>query len=253
MSPDVHDEVPSPNLRNAGVAWSDDEDEALVQELRDGLDLAGIAEIHGRSVGAVRSRASFMVSHDEDRPVSQKARVELLREHLAAGEYDWRSPLHAATKSVPWTPEEDQVIRAGWEDSTRLVELADALRRSEPMLVRRLLELGLAQDLLEIVDRLGCDPDGPLRLRLATRRGAAGPLVYVLLGVDEDGQAIHVSLHEFEQAAHTLSTAIQEHDDQVVRWQIIDRQIGGAGYTDPSAGFRVWPGSGSTSEHATED
>jgi hypothetical protein len=245
--------MPSPNLRNAGGAWSDDEDETLVQELRDGLDLADIAELHGRSVGAVRSRASLMVPNDEDRPRSQKARVESLREYLAAGEHDWRTPLHVRTKRFAWTPEEERLIREAWEGRTPLVELADALRRSEPMLVRRLRELGLARDLLEIVDRLGCDPNGPLALRVAIQRGDTGPLISVLLGVDEDGRTIHVSLHESEQAAHTLSTAIQEHDDQVVRWQTIDRQIGGPGYTDPSAVYRLWPGSGSTSERATAD
>jgi hypothetical protein len=226
----------TPNLRRGGEPWSHDEDRALVQELRDGLTLEDIAEMHGRTMGAIRSRASCMVPDDEQHPTSRKARIEWLREQLADGDYDWQTPLHARTKPYSWNVAEDDQLRNGWENGTPLVELADALRRSEPMLVRRLLQLQLAGQLEEIVDRLGCDPNGPLPLRIAIARGAAGPLVHVLLGVDDHGRPVHISLHESMQAAQALSDAISEHDNRVDNWRVVTRQVGGPGYADPWRG-----------------
>jgi hypothetical protein len=239
MSSAGKDENDLPNLRRAGGAWSDDEDEALVQELRDGLDLDDIAEIHGRTIGAIRSRVNCMVPDDEQHPTSGKARIDFLREQLAAGDYDWRTPLHSRTRRLAWSPAEDDQLRKGWETRTPLVELADAMRRSEPMLLRRLLQLGLAADLLEIVDRLGCDPRGPLPLRVAIAGGAAGPVVHILLGLDENGAPIHISLHESAQAARELSIALGEQDASLASWRTVERQIGGPGYMDPLVGFSL--------------
>lgn len=239
MSSAANDETALPNLRRAGGPWTDDEDEALVQQLRDGLDLEDISEIHGRTMGAIRSRVNSMVPDGEQYPTSRKARIEFLRKQLAAGDYDWRTPLQSPTRRLAWSPTEDDRLREGWETRTRLVELADAMRRSEAMLVRRLLHLEVAGDLLEIVDRLGCDPDGPLPLRIAIARGAAGPLVHVLLGLDENGRPVHVSLHESAQAAKGLSIALREQGDTVASWRTVVRQIGGMGYADPSVGFNL--------------
>jgi hypothetical protein len=239
MSAALDDEAAPSNLRRAWGPWSDDEDEALVQELRDGLELDGIAEIHGRSIGAIRARVNRMVPDDEQHPTKRKARIEFLREQLRAGDYDWRTPLHSRTSPLAWSLAEDDQLRGAWKSRTRLVELADTMRRSEPMLVRRLVQLGLAADLLEIVDRLGCDPNGPLPARIAIARGAAGPIVHILLGLDENGRPIQVSLHESAEAARQLSIALGEQDAGVASWRTVERHIGGPGYTDPLVGFRL--------------
>src|SRR4051794_2401422 len=147
MSPASNGESSLPNLRRAGEPWSDDEDESLVQELRDGLALDDIAEIHGRTAGAIRSRASCMVPDDKQHPTSRKARIDFLREQLAVGDYDWRTPLRSRASRSAWSPAEDDQLRRGWKTRTRLVELTETTRRSEVMVVRRLLQLGLAVDL----------------------------------------------------------------------------------------------------------
>ena len=73
-----------------------------MQELRDGQDLDHIAEIHGRTLGAIQARVNGMVPEGEDLPTSRKARIAWLREQLAEGSYDWQTPLEARSSKYAW-------------------------------------------------------------------------------------------------------------------------------------------------------
>ena len=229
------------DLRNVGTPWSDTENAALVQELRDGHDLDDIAEIHGRTLGAIQARINSMVPDEEDLPTSRQARIAWLREQLTAGEYDWQTPLQARTSKYAWRAAEDDQLRKGWELATPLTELSGDLLRSEPMLVRRFIQLRIAKSLGDVIDRLGCDPEGPLALRDAIARGAAGPVIHVLVGVDEVGRLGHVSIHESAHAARGLQNAILKQRTDVTTWHTVEREVGGPGYAEPLIGFDVKP------------
>lgn len=168
----------------AGAPWTTAEDERLVRGLLDGLTVDDLAHAHGRTVGAVAARLSHMVPGPSDPdnadvtsepavPRGRAKRVEWLREELiAAPGYDWRAQLTHTLGAYerPWTPEEDARVTHAWETAERLEDVSAAVGVEGHLVVRRLIQLGLAAD---FVGRHRSLPKQPgQRRRRATTPGA---------------------------------------------------------------------------------
>jgi hypothetical protein len=181
--------------RHAGEVWSYSEQKQLVEGIRGGLIWEDIALQHGRSLGAVRSRASLMLplpemsnlDHDKDAPGATGAarpQADSVRELLAADpDYDWLTPTQqrlrqARPASRLWTPQDETDLAAAWRQSTPLPELAARYSVGEYAIIRHLIGQRLATTLLEVTDRLGFTPGGTVELR---RRFALDPSTVALV------------------------------------------------------------------------
>ncbi|WP_380164662.1 hypothetical protein [Jannaschia sp. R86511] len=202
----------------AGGPWRRDEDDRLVRGLLDGLTMDELAEAHGRTVGAVSARLSSMAPEPSDPdeagdpaggspvPRGRAKRVEWLREELLADPaYDWRARLTQAlgASQRQWTAAEDARVTLAWETAERLEDVSIALDVEGHVVVRRLVQLGLADDVVEATDRCQCHPDSVagVRRRMALKDRQTRVLVLVLLADDE---LQHVSLHANEADAEVL-------------------------------------------------
>jgi hypothetical protein len=106
------------------------------------------------------------------------------------------------------------------------------------MLVRRLVQLGLASGVIEIVERLGCRPAGPLASRYAIATCMSATEVKVLIAFNAVQATIHVSVHapgEDTELTRTRVEAKHAADGQEgeLAWMEVSRQVGGDGYADP--------------------
>jgi hypothetical protein len=84
----VQEQVPE---SRRGRAWSEAEDARLVEGVREGLDLPGLAERHGRSTSGIGARLALLIPHPG--PAGDEA-LEWLRAQFARDPaYSWQSVL----------------------------------------------------------------------------------------------------------------------------------------------------------------
>lgn len=213
-----------------GESWNEAEYRQLIQELRDGLDLLEIARGHGRSISAIRAQAGRMVPEDADCDTTGAARLNWLREQvLAAEDYDWLTPLRNNSGSQIWTEADDALLRRAWESYQPLSEVAAQLGRSEVVVLRRLIVLKLGTGVVDITNRLGCAPNGTLEKQRLLALHAAETLVHLLLGTDEAGRPVHVSVHSSPptaaRAAEGADDARREKGLPPLQWTLGPRQV----------------------------
>lgn len=231
-------------VHRAGSPWASEEDDRLVRGLADGLTVEALAEAHGRTVSAVRGRVARMAPPDDDDvPAGRTARVQWVRDRLVTDPgYDWRAVLHASLSPYqrPWTAEEDAEARAGWESRRPLPEFAAAFGVEEHVMARRLVQLGLADGIVEVTDRLGCTPGSVTAVRRALALDAARTRVLVLVVV-ADGTLLHVSLHADDtDALHVRDRVVAGQRETGRRvtldWTLTNRQVEDI---EPSSGATV--------------
>ncbi|MCX5215726.1 hypothetical protein OG689_41970 [Kitasatospora sp. NBC_00240] len=219
-----------------GERWWAAEFAQLVTELREGLVLEDLAQIHGRSPNAVRAAMLRLLPHQDG---LRRADAEaLLRARLADDEqYDWESVLRANLArhgQTFWSTSDDQVLTTAWERRDELPDLAGRLGVSELAVVWRLRELGLAERIGEVTERLGCAPGGDVELRAKIAADSAECTVHVLIAELPSGQW-HVSVHggvpEAEDALEDLREASPS-GQGLGRWQISSRLPGASGGRD---------------------
>ena len=161
---------------------------------------------------------------------SRGRRIDWLRERLAEGNYDWRSPLQVnlgPTKRM-WTRAEDAIVTAAWRQRTALPKVAEALGESEAAVAKRLMRLRLADGVVAVTDRLPYDPDGLIATQRAIALNAAATGVHVLV-IKCEGVIQHVSVHhsrEDAEAASVVALAEAESED-LISVVIVSRQVGG--------------------------
>jgi hypothetical protein len=212
-------EIPNPNgpaARRAGEKWTESEYGQLLELLRNGLPLEDIAARLGRGVGAVASRCQRMLP-----PGHRVHRGEadlVLRTYLADDpDYDWRAGLCAEAAQrgrFYWDSSTDVVLRDGWGAIRPLSELVAATGASELDVAARLVELGLAVSATEVVQRLGCEPDGTLdiRVRMAADRAAAAVWVLVADGLRGSERAKELDQPDMAKAYRHLSLHARPED-----------------------------------------
>jgi hypothetical protein len=203
-----------------GDDWEYEDYAALVDALRNGLDIAALAAHLDRSPGAVQAAINRLT------PVGEGLRgakaVAWLRTRLAEGDYPWLVAVWERTPGIGvWSAAEDAVLTAGWAVGTPLPVLASRLGVPEVTVLRRLIRLGLAAGVVEVVDWLGCSPGGAVEQRY--RLAVAGSDATVFAAVVEVGGRLRVSVHSSRDAA---TAAIEEDlrlvddDAEVGRWAV---------------------------------
>jgi hypothetical protein len=186
-------------LRRSGTPWREDDVQELVDALRNGYPIDEIAHQLQRTEDAVIAMAARLVPPaNEEIPARRRERVAWLREQLArhGSDYDWRSPWAAYHADQLQTRAGEQVLRKAWEQRSPDVDhLADQLGVTVRRLVREFIELGLGHGIEDVVDRLGCSPDGQGRKQLDLILHNRAYTAFVLLVVDGEGRLVHVSVH----------------------------------------------------------
>jgi hypothetical protein len=196
-----------------------------------GVSVSHIAARLQRTERGIHAQIRNLIPEDAEvgRPVTQ-GREDWLRQKLAVNPgYNWRDVLRSRTDNdslLLWTKSEDEQLRAGWHEATPLPQLAARLRISETLISRRLVSLGLAAHVAEVVDRLGATPGGSVEARARSMRGELAEALYVLV-VKHDRRpkvTIHHSRVEAEaQLQRILETAAQPGP----RWWVLQRSLDG--------------------------
>lgn len=110
----------------AGQPWTDEDYEDLVEAIRAGKDVEGIARAVGRSVQVVQQRLTRMLPVDEQGCVRDRA-LGALRAHLADPAYDWQRALLLKRPPAPIVHEERVLEGLSGLPPKDLVTIADAL------------------------------------------------------------------------------------------------------------------------------
>lgn len=241
--PDVDATSGLPVADRSGTAWTDDQHRRLVAGLVDGLTVGALAEEFGRSTGAIRSRARLMVPVDEQR-VGGETAVRRLRELLAADPgYDWQAALTKSMRTKGTRSRTDAAtarLLEAWEaGAPTLPDLARELGHDEAQLVRHLMTLRLADSLVEVVDRLGCSPDGLVEQRYRFARDVASASAWVLTVYGIPGSPGHISLHRTEAEAaarrdELFRTGRGSDSSGALAWWCIAHRSPGADNSGPS-------------------
>jgi hypothetical protein len=143
-------------------------------------------------------------------------------------EYDWQAVLNSRANAPYrlWSEAEEQFLRDGWDRGAALPDLVLRLQVSEPAIVHRLIELGLATDVSEIVDRLGATPGGSIEARARLLRADLAEAIYVLVIV-RAGRPI-TSLHHSEEGAEkAFREAVANSDNVESRPWVLRRTLDG--------------------------
>ncbi|WP_018352642.1 hypothetical protein [Longispora albida] len=211
---------------HSGETWTEHHHAELIVELRRGLTIEQIAADLGRSVPAIEAQLKQLTPLDLDiRKVS--VAEEWLRQRLAEEPgYDWRSAVlsrYAADGRQYWTASDDEILRGGWQRRTRLPRLALACRTSEMQVARRLITLHLAEDLIDVVEQLGCAPGGSVEARYRIARDDAAVAMWTL--VVDTPRGWHISAHgSLDEARAMLNRTDPE---RKLPWRIASRTPGG--------------------------
>jgi|GEM_PF-183042 len=187
-----------------GLEWDLPAYEALITGIRHGYSDEELALHLGRSVGAVRSRARWLLPTDADCKGPKTALVKL-REAVLNGPYDWLAHVraaHAREETFLWTPDSDRAIFDAWAKGTpSLPELSDALHVSETSIAGRLVKRRHANSTADVVDRLGCTAGSALDVRARIARDKQSMALWVFVVADDQGMIQHLSLHPHKDAA----------------------------------------------------
>jgi len=212
-----------------GETWTWTDYELLLQGVFNGLTVEQIAAELMRTQGAIRAQLTRLVPDDAEIANAPRARMDWLRRRLADDrEYDWQAVLNSRANAPYrlWSKTEGQFLRDGWDRGTALPDLVLGLQVSEPAIVHRLIELGLAADVSEIVDRLGATPGGSVEARARLLRAELAEPIYVLVIV-RAGRPI-ASLHHSEEEAETaFREAVRNSDGSESRPWVLRRTLDG--------------------------
>lgn len=223
-----------------GTYWDIADYTTLVDGLRDGRLLEDIAADLERTRSAVAGRLAWLIPAEADVARRTLDRELWLREALnTTGDYDWFAVLrtHYTTRGMHlWTAEDDTLLHTAWQQRTPLVELVAQLGLPEMHIVRRCMQVDLADSLPHVTQRLQPIPGGTVDVRARLARDRAAAAVWVLI-IDGCGTPIlelgharqHVSLHPHYDAA--LDTAAElldaaDEDTDTVRYSILERTVG---------------------------
>ena len=252
-----------PISRN-GDEWTLSHYELYVKAVRDGLDDEGIAVALGRSSGAIRARAKYLLPESGmEEPRTPKAALQSLRGLLRDDPtYDWPTAVHEYHRrhALPlWNESKDQALRVTWEGgSGKIEDLTRICEASEQQVANRLIRLGIAEDSVEVVRRLGAASGGLLATRAALARDKNAAALWVAVIADRDGSIRHLSLHQDAVHARAAIAALEQPDrerDWRTRWHwVVARRVVGEGSVrEETHGSFQAPARRDTAASAAED
>jgi hypothetical protein len=219
---------PARPLRH-GETWTWTDYELLLQGVFNGLTVQQIAAELMRTQGAIRAQLTRLVPDDAEISHAPRARTDWLRRRLAEDpEYDWQAVLNSRANAPYrlWSRTEEQFLRDGWDRRTALPDLVLKLQVSEPAIVHRLIELGLAAHIGEIVDRLGATPGGSVEARARLLRAELTEAIYVLVVV-RAGRPITSLHHSHEEADKAFRQVGEGSDNTESRPWVLRRKLDG--------------------------
>lgn len=168
------------------------------------------APVRKRSRCHNRVAASSGAGRRED-PAHHSSPYGLASTRLAEKpEYDWQTVLnsHADDPYRLWSGMENELLSNGWDHRTGLPKLVAKLQINEPTIAHHLIELGLAADVGEVVDRLGATPGGSVEARARHLPAELEEAVYVLVVV-RAGRPITSLHHSHEQAEKAFRQIVE--------------------------------------------
>ena len=218
--------------------WTDCE--LLLQCVFNRMSVQEIAAELLRTQGAVCAQLARFVPHEAKiRRTDQ--RMEWLRRHLAENpEFDWQAVVnsHMSDPFRLWSGAQERLLKEGWDQRTALPDLVTLLQISEPTIAHHLIELGLAADIGEVVDRLGATVGGSVEARARLLRAELAEGIYVLI-VERPRRAITSLHHSREEAERALREIVGDPSATETRWWVVRRAIdgrdAGPGWTGPSS------------------
>jgi hypothetical protein len=219
---------PARPLRH-GETWTWTDYELLLQGVFNNLTVEQIAAELMRTQGAIRAQLTRLVPDDAEIANVPRARMDWLRRRLAEDpEYDWQAVLNSRANAPYrlWSEKEEQFLRDGWDRGTALPDLVLRLQVSEPAIVHRLIQLGLAADVSEIVDRLGATPGGSVEARARLLRAEVAEGIYVLVIV-RAGRPITSLHHGADGAEKAFREAVGNSDNAESRPWVLRRTLDG--------------------------
>lgn len=219
---------PARPLRH-GETWTWTDYELLLEGAFNGLTVEQIAAELMRTEGAIRAQLTRLVPEDAEIARAPRARMDWLRRRSAEEpEYDWQAVLNSRANAPYrlWSGTEEQFLRNGWDRRTALPDLVLRLQISEPAIVQRLIELGLAADVSEIVDRLGATLGGSVEARARLLRAELAEAIYVLVVV-RAGRPITSLHHGGEGAEKAFREAVGKADSDESRQWVLRRTLDG--------------------------
>ncbi|MEV6276948.1 hypothetical protein [Nocardia sp. NPDC051832] len=212
-----------------GSLWTGADYAEFVTALRISMTEVEVADRLGRSRGAIRSRARFLLLDAYKSGVA----LEKLRTMVSDPEFDWEGLVreaHAHAGMPYWDGDSDAGLISAWAQSPppSMHSLTSDFDVDEQAIARRCLELNLAQSRAEVVDHLGAESGGVLAVQATLARDKAGSSVGVLVVTSEGGAVVHLSLHPDIGAA---TRACGELDDQTLAetpamWTVATRVVG---------------------------
>jgi hypothetical protein len=222
---------PNPPVRplRYGEAWTWTDFEQLLQGVFNGLSVQQIAAELMRTPGAVRAQLPRLVPDDPTIQRTTQALMDWLRRRLAKNpQYDWQTVLnsHSEDPYRLWNGTENELLSDGWDHRTALPELVAKLQISEPTIAHHLIDLGLAADFGEVVDRLGATPGGSVEARARYLRAELAEAIYVLVVV-RAGRPITSLHHSHEEAEKAFRQVGEGSDTTESRPWVLRRKLDG--------------------------
>ena len=211
-----------------GESWTRNDYEQLLHGVLIGLTVEQIAAELQRTPGGVRGQLRNLVPVDAAVKTT-RACMDWLRQRLKADPpYDWRAVLNSRSDGPfrLWSDDEEDKLGDGWVRRVPLPKLAKELSVSEPSIVHRIVALGLAQNVAEVVERLGATPGGTVDVRARLLRAELSEAIYVLIidGSRRPRTSLH---HSQEEAERVLREVIGDPAKSDRRWWVLRRTLDG--------------------------
>lgn len=209
-----------------GTGWDESHYRELVTLMRAGLDPEAVALCTGRTAGAIRARAKWLIPVDS---ASDAGRYAAVQDALRDPSYPWMDYVrdqHRARDSQFWSDAATEAVKKAWEaGNTALGDLAADCDLTEEAIARRLVRHGFADDLAAVVRRLPATP-GSVADQHALDSQSQGDLYVLVVGpMAGDPQ---VSAHPTRADAESQRDATTEGID--LEWLISEVQIGAEGH-----------------------
>ena len=235
-SPHPHERIEMSTAKRHGEYWEYEDYAELVDRVMRGQTVSEIASGMSRTPSAVQSRLRLMAGLGA-RTVATGRALDRLAERLDTPSYDWECLLSEYERSRGrhlWLPEDDALLRRGWRGQDPLPVLADWIDVSEHAVVQRLIRLGIAESLVEVVDRLGSRKNGPVAQRYRLAKHSADMTVHVLHVDGLPGRTTpHIEVTFTEEEAHErrdqLLAPVPPDASAGVVWTIAGRVPGSSG------------------------
>lgn len=224
-----------------GSLWTGEDYQEFFAALATTATDQEIATRLGRTLGAVRARARFVLL---DRYTSAVA-MHKLREMVTDPAFDGEALARAAhtAKGYPfWDRATDEQLIMAWAHSPRMsmAALVERFGVSEQDIARRCISLGLTSSTAEVADHLGAEPGKTLDTWARIARDSAGIAVGVLAVTSSNGTVLHLSLHPDIEAAAQACAGIDEHTlpGTPATWTLATRIVGEGSLRETASG--VW-------------